>query len=248
MSKLELNAPAMKDNDTKRISRLTAILTQLQTKKILTSTSLAEKFDVSVRTIYRDIRALEHAGVPIITEDGKGYSLMDGYRIPPVMFTENEANALITAEQLVLKNRDSSLIKEYTEAINKIKSVLLYTTKEKVELLANRIAVSPAIPNTNTSDSLTLIQNALTAFKVLNITYQSEHKDERTERKIEPFAFYYNLQESWTLIAYCRLRKDFRMFRLGRILKIEPLDLNFTPHKLTLKEYLDSKEKNFHNP
>ncbi len=237
----------MNDNDIKRLSRLTAILTQLQTKRILTSTTLAEKFGVSVRTIYRDIKALEQAGVPILTEEGKGYSLMEGYRVPPVMFTENEANALITVEQLVLKNRDSSLIKEYTEAVNKIKAVLLYSTKERADLLSKRIAVSPAIPNTSTSNSLTLIQNALTTFKVLNIIYQSEDK-EKTKRSIEPFALYYNLQESWTLIAYCRLRKDYRMFRLGRILKIEPLDLSFTPHKLTLKEYLDSKEKNFQNP
>jgi len=89
----------------------------MQTKRILTSTTLAEKFSVSVRMIYRDINALEHTGVPILTEDGKGYSLMEGYKMPPVMFTENEANALITAKQLVLKNRDSSLIKEYTEAM-----------------------------------------------------------------------------------------------------------------------------------
>ena len=238
----------MNDNDIKRLSRLIAILTQLQTKKILTSTTLAEKFGVSVRTVYRDIKALEQAGVPIFAEDGKGYSLMEGYRIPPVMFTEGEANALITAEQLVLKNRDSSLIKEYTEAITKIKAVLLYSTKEKADLLSKRIAVSHAIPNTNASSSLTLIQNALTTFKVLNITYHSEHKDEKTERKIEPFALYYNLEESWTLIAYCRLRRDYRMFRLSRISRIEPLNLNFTPHKLTLKEYLDSKEKNFKTP
>ncbi|HLY68125.1 MAG TPA: YafY family protein [Puia sp.] len=238
----------MRDNDTKRISRLMAILTQLQTKRTLTSTRLAEKFGVSVRTIYRDVKALELAGVPILAEDGKGYSLMEGYRIPPVMFTENEANALITAEQLVLKNRDSSLSKEYSEAINKIKAVLLYSTKEKTELLSRRIAVSPAISNTSSSNSLTLIEKALTDFKVLKIIYQSEHKDEKTERNIEPFALYYNLQESWTLIAFCRLRKDYRMFRLSRILKIEPVDLGFKPHKLTLKEYLDSKEKNFKTP
>ena len=238
----------MNNNDIKRLSRLTAILTQLQTKRILNSTTLAEKFGVSVRTIYRDIKALEQAGVPIFTEDGKGYSLMEGYRIPPVMFTESEANALITAEQLVMKNRDSSFSKEYAEAVNKIKAILLYSTKEKVDLLSKRIAISPAMPNTNTSNSLTLIQNALTTFKVLNITYHSEGKDEITKRNIEPFALYYNLQESWTLIAYCRLRKDFRMFRLGRILRIEPLDLNFMPHKLTLKEYLDGKEKKFQNP
>ena len=238
----------MNDKDIKRLSRLISILTQLQTKRVLTSTTLAAKFGVSVRTIYRDIKALERAGVPVFAEDGKGYSLMEGYRIPPVMFTENEANALITAEQLVLKNRDSSLSKEYAEAINKIKAVLMYSTKAKAELLSKRIAVTPVIANTGTSNSLTLIQNALTDFKVLKITYQSEHKEEKTERKIEPFALYYNLQESWTLIAYCRLRKDYRMFRFSIILKIVPLDEKVSPHKLTLKEYLDSKEKNFKTP
>ena len=238
----------MNNNDTKRFTRLTAILTQLQTKRLITSTTLAEKFGVSVRTIYRDIKALEQSGIPILTEDGKGYSLMEGYKIPPIMFSESEANALITVEQLVLKNKDTSLIKEYTEAINKVKAVLLYSTKQKVDLLSKRIAVSPAFSETNRSNSLALIQNALTDFKVLNITYHSEHKNEKTERTIEPFALYYSLQESWTLIAYCRLRKDYRMFRLDRILKIKQTELNFLPHKLTLQEYLAEKEKNFKTP
>jgi predicted DNA-binding transcriptional regulator YafY len=238
----------MKDNYIKRISRLVAILTELQTRRILTSTFLAEKFGVSVRTIYRDVKALEQAGVPILTEDGKGYSLMEGYRIPPVMFTESEANALVTAEQLVLKNRDSSLVKEYATAINKIKAVLLYSTKEKVELLSNRIGVSPGLPTINTSNSVTLLQKALTTFKVLHITYHSKNKNEKTERDIEPFALYYSMEESWALIAYCRLRKDFRMFRLDRILKIAQLELSFVPHKLKLEEYLDLKRKEFQHP
>ena len=238
----------MKDNDIKRISRLTAILTQLQTQKLITSTSLAEKFGVSVRTIYRDIRALEKAGVPILTEEGKGYSLMEGYKIPPIMFSENEANALITVEQLVLKNRDSSLIKEYIKAINKIKAVLRYSTREKTELISKRVAVSPAISGINTSNSLMLIQNALTNFQALIITYQSEDANKTTERLIEPFALYYRLQENWTLIAYCRLRKDYRMFRLDRMLKIDQTQLKFAPHKLTLQEYLAEKEKKFKTP
>jgi predicted DNA-binding transcriptional regulator YafY len=233
------------DKDTKRLTRLSAILIQLQTKRLITSTSLAEKFDVSVRTIYRDIKTLEQSGVPIYTEDGKGYSLMEGYKIPPVMFTENEANALITVEKLILKNKDTSLVKEYTEAINKVKAVLTYSTKEKVELLSKRIAVSPAFLEAGKSNSLTTIQNALTGFKVLSITYHSGHKNEKTERTIEPFALYYSLQESWTLIAYCRSRKDYRMFRLDRIQKIKQTELNFTPHKLTLQEYLAEKEKKF---
>ncbi len=235
-------------NETKRFSRLTTILIQLQTKRLISSTSLADKFGVSVRTIYRDIKALEQAGVPILTEEGKGYSLMEGYKIPPIMFSESEANALITVEKLVLKNRDSSLIKEYTEAINKVKAVLLYSTKQKIELLSQRIAVSQAIIGTNTSNSLTFVQNALTDFKVLAITYYSENQNEKTERTIEPFALYYSLQESWTLIAYCRLRKDYRMFRLDRILKIKQTELNFIPHKLSLQEYLAEKEKNFKTP
>ena len=108
-------------NDTTRLSRLTAILTLLQTKRLVTATALASKFSVSVRTIYRDIRALEQAGVPIITEEGKGYLLMEGYTIPPLMFTEAQANALIIAEQLVLKNKDTSFIRDYSAAIEKIK-------------------------------------------------------------------------------------------------------------------------------
>ena len=238
----------MDSNDRKRLSRLTGILTILQTKRIVTSFTLAQKFDVSVRTIYRDIKALEKAGVPIIAEERKGYTLMEGFRIPPVMFTESEANALITIEQLVTKNSDSSLIKEYTEAVSKIKAVLLYSTKNKAELLSKRIAVSPVIPNRVTSNSLTLIQNALTDFKVLKITYQSAHNNDKTIRNIEPFAFYYNLQESWLVIAFCQLRNDYRMFRLDRILKIEPLDISFLPHELTLKDFLDTKEKNFSIP
>lgn len=238
----------MQNTDIKRLSRLTAILTILQEKRIITSFALAEKFGVSVRTIYRDMKALEQAGVPVISEERKGYSLMEGYRIPPVMFTESEANALITIEQLVQKNSDSSLVKEYSEAVSKIKAVLQYATKNKTELLSERIAVSPVIPNRNTSDSLALIQQALTDFKVLKITYDAAQNTGKTIRDIEPFAFYYNLQENWLVIAFCRLRNDFRMFRLDRILKIEPLDISFEPHQLTLKDFLEAKEKNFRIP
>ncbi|MGC4102320.1 helix-turn-helix transcriptional regulator [Ferruginibacter sp.] len=238
----------MDDNDIKRVSRLTAILTLLQTKRVVTSSTLARKFGVSVRTIYRDIKALEQAGVPIIAEERKGYTLMEGYRIPPVMFTENEANALITLEQLVQKNNDSSLSKEYTGAVSKIKAVLGYAANDKTDLLSKRIAVSPLVANTGTTSSLALIQNALTDFKVLKISYKSESEGKLTNRHVEPFALYYNLQETWTLIAYCRLRNDYRMFRLDRIQQIEQLALPFQPHKLTLKEFLEAKEKNFGIP
>lgn len=225
------------NDTTKRLSRLTTILTQLQTKRLLTASELANKFSVSNRTIYRDIKALEEAGVPILTEDGKGYCLMEGYRIPPIMFTESEANALITAEQLILKNKDASFVKEYREAINKIKSVLRYNTKEKANLLSNRVVFRYNTDNNSTSSFLSTLQLALTNFNCIEINY-SNNKSEITKRIIEPFALY-NTQENWVLVAFCQLRNDFRAFRLDRIQHLKVLNKQFEPHKMKLQEYFE---------
>lgn len=231
----------MNDNETKRLSRLVAILTQLQTNRVLTSTKLADKFSVSVRTIYRDIKALEQAGVPILTEDGKGYTLMEGYKIPPVMFTESEANALIIVEQLVLKNRDASLIKDYSEAVDKIKAVLRQTEKDKANLLSDRTKFDDIINFQINSNSLSVLQNALTNFYLARIEYTNA-EGKYSKRIIEPFALL-SILEGWLLVAYCRMRKEFRFFRLDRIGKLQILSEKFTPHKMTLQEYFEK----FHN-
>ena len=212
-------------------------MTQLQTKRLLTASELANKFSVSNRTIYRDIKALEEAGVPILTEEGKGYYLMEGYRVPPVMFTESEANALITAEQLILKNKDASFVKEYTEAINKIKSVLRYRTKEKANLLSNRVVFRYNTDNNQTSNFLSTLQLSLTNFNCSEIIYSNE-KSEITKRIIEPFALY-NTQENWVLVAFCQLKKKFRAFRLDRIQHLKVLNEQFESHKITLQEYFE---------
>jgi predicted DNA-binding transcriptional regulator YafY len=227
----------MEDNDLKRLSRLTAILTQFQTKRLITATSLAEKFGVSMRTIYRDIKALEQAGVPILTEDGKGYTLMEGYRIPPVMFTESQANALVLAEQLVLNNKDASFIKDYVEAIDKIKAVLRQNLKDKANLLADRTRFNQNINRERNSNNLSDLQFALTNFLVTRIEYSNE-SSQITSRLIEPFALL-STQENWLLVAWCRLRNEFRYFRLDRIARLETLNEKFTPHKMTLQEYFD---------
>lgn len=227
----------MNENDTNRLSRLTAILTQLQTKRLLTATSLAEKFDVSVRTIYRDIRALEQAGVPIITEDGKGYTLMEGYKIPPVMFSEAQANALILAEQLVLKNKDTSFIRDYTEAIDKIKAVLRQSEKDKANLLADRTRFEQNLSRERNSNNISQLQHALTNLYLTVIEYTNE-QGKTSSRTIEPFALV-STTENWLLIAWCQLRKEFRYFRLDRIIKMEVLREKFEQHKMTLQEYFE---------
>ena len=227
----------MLENDIKRLSRLTAILTQLQTKRLWTAANLAEKFGVSVRTIYRDIRALEQAGVPIMTEEGKGYYLMEGYKIPPVMFTESQANALILAEQLVLRNKDRSFIKDYSEAIDKIKAVLKESEKDKANLLADRTRFEQNINRERNSNNLSGLQFALTNFCVTKIDYSNE-ENKTSSRLIEPFALI-STQENWLLVAWCRLRKGFRYFRLDRIKNMEIQTQKFTPHKMTLQDFFD---------
>jgi predicted DNA-binding transcriptional regulator YafY len=227
----------MNDNDTKRLSRLTAILTHLQTKRLITATSLADKFNVSIRTIYRDIRALEQAGVPVLMEEGKGYTLMEGYKIPPVMFTENQANALILAEQLVLKNSDTSLIKDYTDAIDKIKAVLRPSEKDKANLLADRTRFEQNINRVRNSDNISQLQYALTNLLLIKMDYRNGDNI-TSSRLVEPFALI-STTEHWLLIAWCRLRKAFRYFRLDRITQMELLEEKFVQHKMTLQTFFD---------
>ncbi|PXV63043.1 HTH domain-containing protein [Dysgonomonas alginatilytica] len=223
--------------DTSRLSRLTAILILLQSRQIITAKFIADKFGISTRTVYRDIKALEESGVPILTEEGKGYSLMQGYAIPPVMFTETEANALITAEQIVKTNKDQSFVKNYIEAITKIKAVLKHNTKNKAELLSERIQIRNNSEGKTTSDYLSLLQLAITNVQLVHISYTSE-VDDTTKRIIEPLALY-STQENWILIAYCRLRKENRAFRLDRIQELEILPENFEPHNFSFQGYFE---------
>lgn len=224
-----------------RLSRLTAIITQLQSKKIVTATYLAEKHQVSVRTIYRDIRTLERSGIPIVTEEGRGYSIMEGYHLPPVVFTEDEANALITVEQLVLKNKDLSFVENVSSAIEKIKAILRYSQKGNADLLADRIYFGGNNNEEKSSNNLMQIQSAIIHFQVVKIVYHSSEK-KRTTRNIEPFAIY-SINGNFLLIAFCRLRNDFRAFRIDFIEKLVPQDENFTPHNMTIKQYFENYVK-----
>jgi len=207
---------------------------------------LAEKYNVSVRTIYRDIRTLEQSGIPIITEEGKGYSLMEGYQLPPVLFTEDEANALITAEQLVLKSKDSSFTENYSNAITKIKSVLRNTQKDKADLLADRVYFGGNNNLEKTSDYLMRIQSAITDYKLMELSYKSS-QGTQSQRTIEPFALYNN-QGNWLLVAFCRLRKEFRNFRIDYIEKLISLNNAFEPHNMTIVEYFEKYVKNKQHP
>ncbi|MGB6153107.1 MAG: YafY family protein [Pricia sp.] len=232
--------------DKPRLARLTAILTQLQSKRLVTAKEIADKHHVSIRTIYRDIRTLEKSGVPVITEEGKGYSIMEGYTLPPVLFTEEEANALITAEQLINQNKDASLSVQYQNAVQKIKSVLRHSQKEKTELLASRLQVRNNPSNEQTSHDLVRLQSTITDYRLVRIDYASAEGRE-SRRDVEPFALY-TTQDNWILIAFCRQKNDFRAFRLDRIRQLLPLDRYFAPHNMTLPQYLEKCREKYKHP
>lgn len=211
----------------------------LKSKRILTSTELAEKFDVSVRTIYRDIRKLEEAGVPVISIEGRGYSLMDGYSVAPVQFTEKQANALITAEHLVKQTKDASFAKDFNEALTKIKSVFRTSIQEKSELLSDKIIVLDDywydLEPIN-SNALSEIQLAITNFNYVEINYTKVNNSEMSFRRIEPCAMY-STNQKWILIAWCHLRNDYRAFRIDRIQHFKILPLTFEDRKFNLQDY-----------
>lgn len=229
----------MKDNDIKRLNRLLAILTYLQTKRLITAPELARRFTVSVRTIYRDIRSLEQAGVPIGTQESKGYFLIDGYRLPPVQFTEEEANALVTAEQLTGHNKDGLLARHYSDAVQKVKAVLPTDIRDKANLLADRLKVYGHSQQEPSSACLITLQKALTQHTLIRLAYRSRSQHQ-TEREVEPFALLLSSGGDWLLVAWCRLRKAYRIFRIDHIQQLTVLPETFTPHTLTLQDYLST--------
>ena len=224
-----------------RLARLSAIVTQLQSKSIVTAKAIADRHNVSIRTVYRDIRTLEQSGIPIITEEGKGYSILDGYSLPPIMFTEAEALALITAEQLIGRNNDQSLIQKYSEAITKIKSVLRKSQLKKIEMISSRLQVRKGDDNDSSSKYLIDLQSKIANYEVVNIEYLSL-SDYRSNRNVEPFALY-TTKGNWILIAFCQNAKDLRAFRIDRIKKLTNTTDKFEPHKTTLEQYLEQCRK-----
>ncbi len=236
----------MEENEKPRLARLTAIITQLQAKRIVTANSLAEKHNVSVRTIYRDIRTLEQSGIPIITEEGKGYSIMEGYHLPPVLFTEDEANALITIERLASKNKDQSLTENVSSAIEKIKAILKYSQKGNAELLTDRVYFGGNNKEVKTSSNLMQIQSAIIHFHTIKIDYLSSEK-KKTTRVVEPFAIY-SIHGNFLLVAFCRLRDDFRAFRIDYIESLDVQEETFPPHNMTIVEFFEKYIKNQKHP
>lgn len=231
-----------------RFNRVTAIFIQLQSKKIVRAKDIADRFNVSLRTVYRDIQTLVEAGVPIGSEAGVGYSLIDGYRLPPVMFTKEEVTAFLTAEKLIEKFTDNSIDSNFKSGMMKIRAILKSTEKEMLESIEENIEVlnrKPRLENPGNSNYIQKLIESISERKSLNIRYHTFYSNEIKDRNIEPIGIFFS-NGYWHTIAFCELRQDYRDFRLDRILNISKSDIIFKKKHPSIKTYLSkiTKEQN----
>jgi predicted DNA-binding transcriptional regulator YafY len=209
-----------------RIERLFGILVQLQSRKFVTAEKIAEKFRISTRTVYRDIKALSEQGVPVSFEASRGYFIMQGYFLPPVAFTSDEANALLLMESVVYAFTDKSIQIQYSSALNKVRAVLRYSQKEKLEELNRNIRLQLPPCFTNDYEYLSVLQQTISAKTVIEFDYKNNH-DEVSRRKAEPIGLIF-YAFGWHLIAWCHLRQAYRDFKVSRILRVSNTGLPFS--------------------
>lgn len=202
-----------------RIDRLLGMLTFLQSRKYVSAEKIAEKFEISVRTVYRDIKALCEQGIPISFEQHKGYFVVQGYFLPPVSFSNEEANALLLIEALVSGFADRSIQNHYATALNKVKAVLRHTQKEKLEQLHPNIRLQVPKRLMNDLDYLSVLQEAISSKYILAIEYKN-NKEEISNRRLEPIGLIF-YAFSWHLIAWCHLRSEYRDFKVASIIRVK---------------------------
>jgi predicted DNA-binding transcriptional regulator YafY len=170
---------------------------------------------MSVRTVYRDIKAIAESGIPVSFNPNKGYFIVPGYFTPPVSFTIEEANALLLSQTLVGGFADQTVQQEFSTAMTKIRAVLRQVDKEKLSILENGLKMQLPRRLDSELDYLSSIQHSITEQMQIKIGYESL-KQEISERKVEPIGLVF-YAFSWHMIAYCHLRNDYRDFKITRI-------------------------------
>ncbi|PUV21964.1 helix-turn-helix transcriptional regulator [Sphingobacterium athyrii] len=228
----------------KRFDRILAIYMHLQAKPVVTAAALAEKYEVSLRTIYRDIRSLMQAGIPIYGEAGNGYSLVEGYKMPPLQFSREEALSFVAAEKLVEKYTDRNLAHHFTTAMLKMKAILRGNEKEHVALLGDNFLVRGGRHQFNeklTHGTNTLIES-IAEKKCVEIYYSKPSDKTPEKREIEAVGIFVE-SKFWYVLAFCKLRNDYRQFRLDRISKIRKLADSFGKEHPELSFFLNKRHE-----
>ncbi|MDI4634479.1 YafY family transcriptional regulator [Pelomonas sp. V22] len=207
----------------RRADRLFQIVQLIRGRRLTTADFLAERLEVSVRTVYRDVAALQQQGVPIDGEAGVGYRMKAGFDLPPLMFSKGEAQALVAAVRLSQRQLDEGLAGEAEEALGKILAVLSPAARAAAESLA--VYAPNAGLDAATRERLARLREATESRQKLGLLYR-DLGDVDSQRTVRPLACFF-WGPVWTLAAWCELREDFRSFRVDRIRKLELLDERF---------------------
>ena len=220
-----------------RVDRLFGILTLLQSKKYVTAEQIAEQFNMSIRTVYRDIKALGEQGIPVSFEPHKGYFIVQGYFLPPVSFTSDEANALMLMEYLVTSFADKSIQLHYSNALTKIKSVLKGTQKENLQSLSDNIKFQFPENIKNDFEYLSVLQQCITNKHIIRLDYKNNN-EEVSQREVEPIGLIF-YAFNWHLIGWCHLRNDYRDFKVSRVQQIHCINIPFKKQEhIHVSEYM----------
>ncbi len=216
-----------------RAARLLALVQALRRRRrAVTAAVLAGELEVSLRTLYRDIDTLREQGAPITGEAGLGYVLQPGFFLPPLMFTDDEIDALVLGLRLVAARGDADLEGAAEDALAKIGSTL---PPAKEDAIATSGLLAGAVQSGDTA-ALSAIRGAIRAERKLQLRY-SDKKGAGTERVVWPIAIGF-FAGSEVLAAWCELRADFRHFRLDRIAAAELLDARLPRrHRILLAEW-----------
>ena len=201
---------------------------------------VADRFGISLRTVYRDLKALEEAGVPLGAEAGVGYFILEGYNLPPVKFSKEEAGAILMAAKLAEQQTDKSVRKFLEDALYKIRAALKLEERDYLERIENNIEVihlpDLVLDSQFPNNFLTDLQVAMAQNRVVNFDYYSRYNDSYTNRNVEPLSLCYYTRH-WHLIGYCQLREALRDFRSDRIVKLTLKDDNFDAARHNYRSY-----------
>lgn len=204
----------------RRADRLFQIVQILRNKRLVRAHELAERLEVSKRTIYRDIRDLSLSGVPVEGEAGVGYHLRYSLDIPPIMFTAAEIEALVVGARMLKSWAGSELGNSAQSVMDKIHAVIPEELRQNLE--SSKVFAPRFGPREDIETTLDICRKAIDKSRYLKMDYR--RSDGKTsQREVKPLGLFF-WGSVWTLSGWCELRKDFRTFRLDRCQGIQVLD------------------------
>ncbi len=219
-----------------RIDRLFSITTRLQARGHVRATDLASVYEVSTRTIYRDIAALSESGVPIVSLPGRGYSIIDGYFLPPLLLSTREATALLLGARMLASQASAEIAAAAEEAVVKLLAVVGEDSRRELRDLDDVLGFAPS-PDLRSRLDVADVQvralwQAILERRVTTLRYFGRKRVQETIRQIEPIRLAY-ANGAWYLTAYCRMRQEERAFRLERVDSLQVEAERFRPRRAT---------------